>query len=183
MGDLNNKLKVLETKRLRLRRITSDDLNDMFEYGSNEDVSEFVSWNTHQSISDTKNFLDFVLKQYEEEKNLFWGIEYKNEKKLIGTIDFVSLSTKHKIGEIGYVLSKEYWGKGIMTEAAGEVINYGFNELELVRIQARCFTENIGSEKVMIKTGMTYEGTIRKGMYIKGRHQDLKMYSILKDEF
>lgn len=55
--------------------------------------------------------------------------------------------------------------------------------MDLVRIQARCFVENFGSERVMEKTGMSFEGIIRKGMFVKGKHQDLKMYSILIEEF
>ncbi|MNY55685.1 hypothetical protein D3C86_1916840 [compost metagenome] len=55
--------------------------------------------------------------------------------------------------------------------------------MDLVRIQAKCYLENIGSERVMEKAEMSFEGIIRKGLFIKGRHQDIKMYSILKDEF
>lgn len=80
-------------------------------------------------------------------------------------------------------MSQDYWGKGIMSEAAKEVISFGFHNLDLVRIQARCDVENIASARVMEKIGMTYEGTQRKVMFVKGRHRYLKMYSILRDEF
>jgi [ribosomal protein S5]-alanine N-acetyltransferase len=72
---------------------------------------------------------------------------------------------------------------GITTEAANELIRFGFDHMELVRIQARCFIKNTGSERVMEKLGMTFEGIVRKGMFAKGKHQDLKLYSILKEEF
>jgi len=55
--------------------------------------------------------------------------------------------------------------------------------MELVRVQARCLVENIGSQRVMEKIGMSYEGTVRKGIKVKGQHWDLKLYSILKEEF
>lgn len=55
--------------------------------------------------------------------------------------------------------------------------------MDLVRLQARCYLENIGSARVMEKAEMSFEGIIRKGLFIKGRHRDLKMYSILKEEF
>lgn len=111
------------------------------------------------------------------------GIEYKDTGKLIGTIDYISWNTQHKSAEIGYVLSQDYWGKGVMTEAAKEVIAFGFEQMDLTRIQAKCFAENIGSERVMQKSGMTFEGILRKSMFIKGAHRDLKMYSILKEEY
>jgi [ribosomal protein S5]-alanine N-acetyltransferase len=177
------KLPILETERLTLRKITIEDVEDMYEYGSNSEVSKFVSWDTHHSILDTKEFINFVLESYEKNQKALWGIEYKKNGKLIGTVDFVSWQPKHKIAEIGYVLSQKYWGKGITTEATNEIIKYGFEQMDLVRIQARCFQENIGSSRVMEKLGMSYEGTIRKGMYVKGHHWDLKLYSLLKDEY
>ncbi|MEW9500756.1 GNAT family N-acetyltransferase [Jeotgalibacillus marinus] len=176
-------LPVLETERLILRKITFEDVEAMYSYGSNEDVSKYVTWNTHKTLSDTKEFVEFILSQYENKKVAPWGIEYKEKGKFIGTINFLGWQPNHKIAEIGYVISQDYWGKGIATEAANEVIRFAFNNMDLVRIQARCFVENIGSERVMEKTGMSFEGTIRKGMFVKGQHQDLKMYSILKEEF
>jgi [ribosomal protein S5]-alanine N-acetyltransferase len=176
-------LPVLETERLILRKITIDDIEDMYSYGSNEEVSKYVTWNTHKTLSDTKEFVEFILSQYEDKKVAPWGIEYKENGEFIGTIDFVSWNPKQKIAEIGYVISQNYWGMGITTEAAKEVIKFGFESMDLVRIQARCFVENIGSERVMEKSGMSFEGIIRKGIFVKGRHHDIKMYSILDGEY
>ncbi|MDP4171199.1 MAG: GNAT family protein [Bacillota bacterium] len=176
-------LPTLETKRLKLRKITLEDVEDIYYYGSNEEVSKYVTWETHKTLSDTKEFIEFVLRQYKNKNVAPWGIEYKENGKFIGTIDFISWQVKHNVAEIGYVLSQDYWGKGIVTEAANEVIKFGFNKMDIVRIQARCFVENIGSARVMEKTGMSFEGIIRKGVLVKGKHQDIKMYSILKEEF
>ncbi|WP_064091654.1 GNAT family N-acetyltransferase [Rossellomorea aquimaris] len=176
-------LPTLETERLILRKITVEDVEDMFSYGSNEEVSKYVTWDTHKTISDTKEFVDFVLTRYENNQVAPWGIVYKENGKLIGTIDFISWQVKDNSAEIGYVISQDYWGKGITTEAAHEVIKFGFHHMDLVRVQARCFVENIGSSRVMEKIGMSYEGILRKTAFIKGKHRDLKMYSILREEF
>lgn len=176
-------LPILDTERLILRKVTLEDVEDMYLYGSNEEVSKYVTWNTHKTLADTKDFVKFVLNNYENKQVAPWGIEYKENGKFIGTIDFVWWQPNHKIAEIGYVISKDYWGKGLTTEAAKEVISFGFEKMELVRIQARCFVKNIGSARVMEKTGMSFEGIIRNGMFVKGKHQDLKMYSILKEDF
>ncbi|MEQ2464415.1 GNAT family N-acetyltransferase [Niallia hominis] len=175
-------LPTLETERLLLRKITLEDAWDMHYYGSNENVSKYVTWETHKSLSDTREFIEFVLTKYENKKIAPWGIEYKENGKLIGTIDFVSWQLKHNIAEIGYVLSQDYWGKGITTEAAKEVIKFGFENMDLVRIQARCDIENIGSARVMEKVSMTFEGVIRKGIFVKSKHRDIKMYSIINEE-
>lgn len=183
MKNVFQDLPTIETERLILRKITEDDVESIFEYGSNEEVARYVTWDTHQTLDDTKAFVDFVLNQYALNKPAHWGIVHKSDGKFIGSIDFVSWKPQHRTAEIGYVLSRPYWGKGIITEAASRVIQFGFEEMDLVRIQAKCFTANRGSERVMEKVGMTYEGTIRKGIYLKGAHQDMKLYSILKEEY
>ncbi len=179
---VRNSLPELETERLILRRITENDLHDMNEYGGCKEVSQFVSWETHQSLEDTKTFLDLVLQGYAQGESYFWGLILKENNKLIGTINYVTWNQKHRVGEIGYVLSNTYWRRGLMTEAATEVIRFGFREGGLVRIQAKCFLENTGSEGVMKKCGMTYEGTLRQAMYAKGKQHDLKLYAIIKND-
>ncbi|RNA69811.1 GNAT family N-acetyltransferase [Alteribacter keqinensis] len=181
--DIYGELPQLETKRVLLRKIRLEDLEEMHRYGSDDQVSRYVTWETHQSLADTKGFLDFVLSQYEKKQVAPWGIELKTTGEFIGTIDFVWWKPEHKTAEIGYVISQNHWGKGYTTEAAKELLKFGFEKMDLVRIQARCFAANTGSERVMEKTGMTYEGLIRKGMYVKGKHQDLKMYSVLQEEY
>ncbi|MDI7743123.1 GNAT family protein [Lysinibacillus fusiformis] len=176
-------LPVLETERLILRKVTVDDAEDMFSYASNEEVTKYVTWNPHKTLTDTKEFINLIISKYESSQVAPWGIEYKANGKFIGTIDFVWWQPNHKIAEIGYVISQDYWGKGFTTEAAKEIMKFGFTNMDLVRIQARCFLENIGSARVMEKAGMSFEGIIRKGMYVKEQHQDLKMYSILEEEF
>ncbi|MFD4706029.1 GNAT family N-acetyltransferase [Gottfriedia sp. NPDC058432] len=177
-----SELPLLETERLILRKLSLNDIEEMFQYGSNEEVSKYVTWDTHKTLSDTRGFIELVINKYNNSQVAPWGIEYKGNGKLIGTVDYVWWDSKHKTAEIGYVISQDYWGKGITTEAVKEVIRFGFTEMDLVRIQARCFVENIGSSRVMEKTGMSFEGIIRQGMFVKGKHQDLKVYSILKDE-
>lgn len=173
----------LETERLILRKITQKDAEDIHAYASNEEVTTYVTWENHKTLDDTRAFINYALMQYENKQVAPWGIEYKENGKLIGTIDFVSWQVEDHVAEIGYVLAPEYWGKGIMTEAANEVIAFGFNKMDVVRIQAKCFVENHGSARVMEKIGMSLEGIMRKGMFIKGKHQDLSIYSILQEEF
>ena len=117
-----------------------------------------------------------------EDGNFAWAIMLKETKEFIGTIDFVMYNEAEKIAEIGYALSDRHWGKGYVSEATKALLDFGFNELQLVRIQARCFADNIGSERVMQKVGMTYEGTMRKAKFAKGKHHDIKMYAILRED-
>ncbi|MEN1968427.1 GNAT family protein [Lentibacillus sp. N15] len=156
-------------------------MDDIYVYCSNEEVSKYVSWNTHQNLDDTRDFVTVVINQYENNQPAPWGIEHKETSQFIGTIEFVDWKPKHKTAEIGYVIARDYWGMGLATEAVKNMILFGFQQMGLVRIQARCFTENTGSERVMKKAGMSFEGIIRKGMYSKGQHRDLKQYAIVKE--
>lgn len=175
-------LPILETERLRLRELHILDAKAMFEYASKDEITKYVLWDTHTSLRQTKQFLKLMNKKYLE-GYLAWAITLKESGTFVGTIDFVTLDRTARIAEIGYTISDNYWGKGIVSEATQALINFGFNELHLERIYARCFAENIGSERVMQKVGMTYEGTLRKGIFAKGAYHDLKIYAILQEDF
>ncbi|WP_245807668.1 GNAT family N-acetyltransferase [Halobacillus massiliensis] len=182
MANVLENLPVLETERLILRKISKSDVNDMYAYGSNPLVSEYVTWETHTCQEDTEGFIDLILEGYLNKEKALWAMELKANGKMAGTIDFVSIDKKHRSGELGYVLSDKFWGQGLTTEASRKVIEFGITELGLERIQARCLAENIGSQRVMEKAGMTFEGTLRKGFFAKGKFHDLKVYSILREE-
>ena len=174
------KLPVLTTERLLLRAVTLADAEAMFKYCSNDNVSRYVLWDTHQTLEDTKSFIEMAMDAYEMREFYHWGIEYNSQ--LIGTIDFVGINEYGGMGEVGYVLAEEYWNKGFVTEATKKIIDYGFDELGFVRIQARCIAENTASARVMEKTGMKFEGTLRKSMLVKGTHRDINMYAIIDED-
>ena len=89
----------------------------------------------------------------------------------------------NRIGEIAYIVNPDYWGKGIATEAAKLLIEFGFKELNLHRNYAKCDTRNIGSDKVLGKIGMTMEGRMREDLLIKDGWRDSLLYSILEHEW
>jgi len=181
--DVFGDLPVLETTRLVLRKMTLDDAGDMFEYARDPEVAKYVTWDAHRTIDDTLAFLRSVHQRYREGKIASWGMEYKLHSRLIGTCGFVSWKPRHNRAEIGYALSRAYWGKGVMTEAVREVIRFGFEQMKLNRIEARCKVQNLSSERVMQKVGMRFEGILREVVFDKGEYHDLKLYSILKNEY
>jgi ribosomal-protein-alanine N-acetyltransferase len=183
IGNVFKDLQTLETPRLRLRKLTMRDANDVFEYASMPEVSKHVTWDYHRTVADSMAFLKSILLQYENGIPSPWGIVYKELNKLIGTGGFHNWNLEHRRAEVGYAISSRYWNKGIMTETLKRMLRFGFEAMALNRIEALCKIENAASEKVMQKCGMKYEGTLRKQMFVKGDYQDLKIYSILKQEF
>ena len=173
----------LETERLVLRAVTAGDAEAVFAYASNPEVSRFVVWETHRSIEDTRTFLDLTLQKYEGGGEPDWGIVYKGDGRLVGTCGFVNISREHSRAEIGYVLHRDYWGRGLVPEAVGAMLRYGFERMDLNRIEARCIAENAASARVMQKAGMAREGTMRQRERIKGELRDMELYAVLRDEF
>lgn len=173
----------LETDRLVLRKLSLKDTDDMYEYGSDKKVSEYVMWPQYTSKQDGETFAEFVINQHKEGHQHFWAIEIKETSKMIGTINFVGIKEKYNWGELGYVLNQNYWNKGYMTEAIKAVLKHSFESLKLNKVQAKCIKENIASYRAMEKVNMTYEGLLRQHMIKNGQYVDLVCYSILASEY
>lgn len=173
----------LESDRLILRELCEDDIEDIFEYASDPEVSTYLPWNTHKSIDESKDFLKMSHKSFQTADNIDWGIELKNEGKLIGAISIRKWNDDNRCGDIGYVLSRKYWNKGITTEALKTVIKFGFENLNANRLEAHCDENNTASYRVMEKVGMKYEGTLREKVFVKGNFINIRFYSILRSEF
>ena len=143
-----------------------------------------VLFETHRSVEDSESFLRLALEGYEREDFGGWGIVLKDSGAFVGTCGLdAGYVPEHARAELGYVLSREYWGRGLMPEAVRAVIRFGFGRMGLNRVQARCIAENAASARVMEKAGMTYEGTLRESEFIKGAYRDMKLYSILRREY
>lgn len=181
--DLFKNLPVIETPRLRLRKLSMRDAGDMFEYASVPEVAKHVLWEYHRNISDSIHYLRIVTRQYEYGLPAPWAIVHKEHGKMIGTIGYHKWAVTDKCAEAGYALSRQYWNNGCVTEVFKEVISFGFEKMGLNRVEATCKLPNIASEKVMLKCGLQYEGILRKRLFAKGDFHDLKIFSILKNEW
>ena len=83
---------------------------------------------------------------------------------------------------MGYDLHVDYWNKGYITEALSEIVNFGFDTLEINRIEAEVMQGNVASERVLSKLGFTKEGILRDWMYWNNKHYNMVMYSLLKND-
>ena len=178
MLDLPEQFLTLQTPRLILRKIVIEDAEDIFAYASDPQVSTYTLWAAHHSINQTYEYLNnLVFQTYRAGAGMYWGIVEKESSKLIGTCSLHNTPI-HRRAEMGYVLSRDYWGKGLMTEAAKAAIAFGFHVMQLLRIQAYCAVENIGSTRVLEKSGMQFEGILHNYVFTKNRSWDVRMYAI-----
>ena len=147
---------VLETERLILRDWTLDDLDDFFEYASNPDVGPRAGWNPHKDKEESLK----ILNRFIEGKKTF-AIVYKENNKVIGSLGVEFYELEEKLTEfdgyqgrsIGYVLSKDYWGRGLMPEAVKAVVDYLFNKLDYDFLLSGHFDFNDRSSRVQEKCG------------------------------
>jgi len=183
ISDIFNELPVIETERLYLRKLNADDIDDIFRYASDDEVSRYLIWKTHKTKEDTKLFIDATLASYAAGEPGTWGIQLKSPECIIGTIGLHAWKMESSCIDIGYVIGKEYWNKGITTEALKAVIGFVFENTDINRIQAQHFFDNAPSGRVMEKCGMQFEGILRDYINCKGSFHSVKMYSILKREY
>lgn len=169
--------------RLILRKIKLSDAEDMYEYSSDETLTEYLLWSPHPDIGFTRKYIRSLGRYYARGEFYDWGIELKENGKFIGTCGFASIDTENRSAEIGYVINNAYRGKGYAVEAARAVIRTGFYELDLNRIEARYMVGNSASERVMRKLGMTYEGVCREEIFVKGKYRDIGHYALLRSDF
>ena len=153
---------VLRTERLTLRPWTEGDLDDLYEYASVDGVGQMAGWLPHKSIDESR----VILQRFIEGKKTF---ALDLDGKVIGSLGIERYDEKllpefdEKRGrEIGYVLSKNYWGRGLMPEAVKEVIRYLFESVNLDFIACGHFTDNLQSMRVQEKCGFKH---YRRGKY------------------
>jgi ribosomal-protein-alanine N-acetyltransferase len=183
VSEIYRNLPRLETPRLVLRPVTLDDLEDMFAYSSDEQVTRFLRWGPHRTLADTESYLREVLREYEEGKDGPWGIEYRETGKVIGSIHLMAINLTHSKAEIGFVLSRSYWNRGLASEALTKVLEYSFESIRLNRIEAFCLVENRDGIGVVKKVGMKQEGTLREYLFQKGALRDFDLYAMLKRDY
>lgn len=171
----------LTSERLILRRLKPGDDKDVYAYASDDRVTRYLLWNSHKTIYDTRAYLRYLERKYRRAEVYDWGIEY--DGRIVGTCGFTCFSIENNSAEIGYVLGVDYWGLGIAREALKRVIEYGFSELSLNRIEGRFLSDNVRSLSVMEKCGMSMEGISRSKIFVKGKYRDVGTCSILRSEY
>lgn len=174
---------VLETDRLILRQVTNDDANNLLTYLSDMDVLKYVGLEPFESIEDALDEISWYQSIFEKGTGIRWGISLKGKGEIIGSCGYLNRAEQHYRAEIGFELSKEYWGNGIASEAIRAVICYGFEQMHLQRIEALIEPPNFPSQKAVERLGFIREGLLRSYEHTCGKFDDLYMYSLLKQDF
>ena len=171
----------IETKNLLLRRIHPADASALFKILADDEVTEFYDDDAFTDISQASDQIEAWENGFKNKDCIRWGITSKEEGYIIGSCGFYGFHTRYQRATIGYELARNYWRQGIMTEALSAVINYGFGDSELNRIEAVVMPENTASIKMLEKLGFRNEGLLEE--YEKGGSKgfvDLCMFAMLR---
>lgn len=177
---------VLRTKRLLLREIKSSEAQWYLEHFSRKEIVEGQGYPPPESIKSAREELDkYIVGLFRTKTGFRWGIELKGREGLIGSLGLFKWEKPygHK-AEMGYDLDKEYWGKGIMTEAMTKVIDFGFSKMKLTRIELTAMRCNGRSKRLARRLGFKREGILRQyGFNEKMELVDEELYSLLRTEW
>ncbi len=174
----------IETERLILRPFRADDAEPMHRnWASEEIVTRFLMWPTHANVDVTKRVLADWISKYGDPAFYQWAIEFRELAEPVGSISVVEVNEKAASVQIGYCIGSRWWRKGIVSEAFRALIAFLFEEVNANRVEARHDPENPRSGHVMQACGLTYEGTLRKATRSNRGITDVRVYSILRDEY
>ncbi|MDE5910843.1 MAG: GNAT family N-acetyltransferase [Clostridia bacterium] len=173
----------IETERLILRRFKDEEAHYIYEnWASDNEVTKYLMWQTYTDMSQAKERIEYLKKNYVNDNFYDWAIVLKEIDEPIGTIGVVDLKENIKAAHIGYCIGKKWWHKGITSEALSAVIDFLFDKVGFERIESRHDPVNVNSGRVMKKCGMKYEGTMRKADINNQGIVDCAYYAILKSD-
>lgn len=176
--------RIIETERMILRRFEySDNLSMRKNWISNEKIQSLYSEPVYTTEEKVKELLDKYIGSYREDDYYRWAIIDKKSKECIGQIAYFLVDSKNHFAEIEYCIGEDYQCKGLATEATKAVIAYGFDQMNLHKVQICTKTTNPASKRVIEKCGLTYEGTLRDYFYTDGQYVGRLFFSILKNEY
>ena len=172
-------MKTIETNRLILRALNPDDLDQFFNYCKKETIGPNAGWAPHRTREDSAKILEMMIRE-----NEVWGIIYKENNHLIGTIGLHVRNFENALAnrkEMGYVLDDLYWNRGLMTEAVFAVLRYAFIDEELDAILCGHAVHNERSKRVIEKTHFIYTHEEERDHY-DGTKIKIRMYHLTKKD-
>jgi ribosomal-protein-alanine N-acetyltransferase len=182
--DINKAYPRLETARLMLRALRMEDAGFIFKEWSDPVVTYYMR--DEEPLKTREQAVEMLRPLQTPEKMpgfKWWGIELKAEGHLIGTCGYCRWDKQHHRAEIGYDLWPDYWGQGLMPEALQALLQFGFEEMDLNRVEATTHTENERSQRVLAKLGFQREGILREYYCRDGSYNDQVQFSLLRREW
>ncbi len=166
-----------------LREQQDKDVENFYKYYTDPEVNKYILTEVPQSLEDGRRELYYWRNVFYNNDGIYFAIADKTDDQMIGSIGLTSHSSYHNRIELSYDMAKEFWHKGIMTQAVKAALNYGFRTMRINRIEAVTAIDNEPSIRLLERCGFQCEGRLRQHRYHRGALVDVYMFSILQEEF
>ena len=173
----------LESKRLNFRKLSNDDVKEVFELRSNPDTMKFIPRPLAANVEEALKHIKIINDNIDANTDINWAVTEKDNDKCIGILGFHRTQPEHYRTELGYMIAPEHWGKGYVTEGVKTILNYAFNVLNFHSIEAVIDSRHIASEKVLQKCSFTKEAHFKENFFYNNEFTDTVIYSLLKRNF
>lgn len=173
---------VLQTSRLILRRPALRDAPEIFAMRSDPECMRFVPRPLVSSREDAINHLELIDSKIRSNEGINWAVTLRDDDRMIGLMGIYRLSPEDYRGEIGYMIHPEFAGTGLTTEAVGEIVRYGFEELKLNSIEGIIDPRNHASARVLEKNAFRKEAHLRENIFWNGEFLDSVIYAKLASD-
>ena len=174
---------ILESERLRFRKLTNDDAPEILVLRGNPETMKFIP---RPLVVDTEGALahiKMINDKIDENIDINWAVTEKGSDKCIGIMGFYRTQPEHFRTELGYMITPEHNGKGYVTEAVKTLLDFAFNTLNFHSIVAVIDSRHVASERVLQKVGFVKEAHFKEDFYYNNEFTDTVMYGLLKRNF
>lgn len=160
-------------EKIILRPLAVADLDAFMVWATDPEVTRHLRWEPYSSAKEAEEFFEIVVKKHS------WFQAIVVDGEVIGSMTLEKKSGDFRcVAELGYVSAKKYWGRGFLTKAVALAVERGFQELDVVRIEAKVHPANTGSQRVLEKNGFLREALLKKAIVRKGNIEDLLLYAL-----
>lgn len=174
---------ILETKRLLLRALVSRDAPAILTLYGDDKVTRFHPETPFATMDRAEAFINFCRRAFDEQRMIRWGVAPKPDDWVVGTVGLHHFDELHDRVEIGFDIASDYWRRGYGFEAVGTVLRFAFERLDVNRVEAHTMRGNIASIQLLEKLGFCFEGILRQYGYWKGTYHDVRLFSLLKQDY
>lgn len=183
MSDALNAVPLLQTPRLRLRTITRSDIDAIYRLHADPRAMRYWSFPAWTDRQQARDWFEQRRHHAEREESWPWGLNLIDADELIGIVTLFAVNRMQRRAEVGYQLLPSYWGRGYAQEALRAALAYGFDALELNRVEADIDPRNQASCRLVERVGFRREGYLRERWHVNGEITDTALYGLLAREF
>lgn len=169
---------VLRTDRLILRQISESDGEGLFGIFADDEVTEYYAWDTFTDVEQGHALAVRTAEQFRRREAIRWGLLLPGSSCIIGTCGYTRWNQENRFAILGYDLARQYWRRGLMSEALAEVLRTGFGQMTLHRVEATVMAGNTASAMLLDRAGFAREGVLRERGLKGGVFRDVWMFGI-----